>query len=135
MTPEEARDEMFGIIQTVATARTVAMTYPDVPGKVPIANSPWGRLLLRHATGGQASLTGGLGTVKFEAAGLLWLQLFFPKGDGLTKAYQESQYFLNAVRKHRGSVWFRNMRVMERGDDGGFERVDVLAEFQYTDVQ
>jgi len=135
MTTDEARDIMFDIIQTVATAQNIQLTFTDVPVTVPSSNLVWGRLTLRHAEGGQGSLTGGLGTVRYDATGTLWLQLFAPKGDGYTAGYQAAQHFLNALRKYRGSIWFRNMRVMERGEDGAFERVDVLTEFEYSDIQ
>jgi hypothetical protein len=135
VTTDEARDVMLGIIQTVATAQSVTLTFTDVPAKVPSANLVWGRVVLRHATGGQGSLTGGLGTTLYKAGGVLWLQLFAPVGDGSTAGYQKAQYFLNAIRLYRGDVWFRNMRVMERGKDGGFERIDVLTDFEYTDTQ
>jgi hypothetical protein len=135
VTTDEARDIMLGLIQEVATAQEVPLTFTDVPAKVPSANTVWGRVVLRHGTGGQGSLTGGLGVTLYDAGGVLWLQLFAPIGDGSTAGYQKSQYFLNALRTYRGSVWFRNMRVMERGKEGAFERIDVISDFEYTDSQ
>jgi hypothetical protein len=126
---------MLAIHQEVADAQDVPLTFTDVPAKVPSVNTVWGRVVLRHATGGQGSLAGAGATKLFDAKGVLWLQLFGPKGDGSTAVYQKAQFFLNALRTYRGNVWFRNMRVMERGADGSFERVDVLTDFEYTDIQ
>lgn len=135
MTPQEAVDEMFATIKTVAAAQSVTMLWPDVPGDPPTdASAVWARPTVAHANGGQGSLTGGLGTTMYDADGVLWIQLFAPIGDGKVKGYAVAQEFLNALRRYSGSVWLRRQRLEEGGQDGAFNRFDIKADFEYYDV-
>jgi hypothetical protein len=135
MTPQQAVDEMMGIIKTVAQAQSVTVLWPDVPGDPPTSSSAvWARANVFHADGGQGSLTGGLGTTMYDANGVLWLQLFAPVGDGKVKGYNVGKEFLNALRQHSGSVWLRRHRIEEGGQDGAFNKFDIKADFEYSDV-
>lgn len=134
MTFDEARDAMLAVFRSAWTAPRVAV-YTDVPGDVPAGNVVWARPVIRTATGRQGSLTGGLGTVRWERRGVLWIQVFAPVGDGGTAGYAAAQDLVNAYQSERGSVWYRNIRMNEMGADGAFERFDVKADFEYGDVR
>lgn len=134
MTAQEAVDEMYKIIEDVGTAQTVQILWPDVPEDPPATEVAWARPSVKHADGGQGSLTGGLGTAMYDAMGTLWIQVFAPRGDGKVSGYGKAQAFLNALRQHSGSVWLRRHRLEEMGQDGDFNRFDVKAEFEYYDV-
>lgn len=133
MTFDEARDAMLATFKAAWDPR-VAL-YPDVPGDPPSSAVLWARVTLLHAVGRQASLTGGLGTVKYERQGILWIQVFAPVGDGKKAGYDAAQVLVNAYQAAQGSVWYRNIRMNEMGTDGAFERLDVMTDFEYTDVR
>jgi hypothetical protein len=133
VTFDEARDAMLAVFKAAWGNR--AALYSDVPGTPPTTEVVWARVTVLHATGGQGSLTGGLGTVQWDNKGVLWIQVFAPKGDGGKAGYEAAQLLVNAYRDARGSVWYRNIRMNEMGTDGAFERFDVKADFEYTDVR
>lgn len=135
MTYDEARDVMQTLAATVAAAQTVTMRYPDVPSDPPTAEVVWARVSVLHATGGQGSLTGGHGTVRYERQGTLWIELYAPAGDGNAAGYAKSQEFINAIQAYRGDIWFRNVHMREMGPDGAWQRFDIKATFQYDDVR
>jgi len=133
VTFDEARDAMLAAFKAAWDPR-VAL-YADVPGEPPTDSVVWARVKVLHAVGRQGSLTGGLGTVKYERQGILWIQVFSPVGDGNKAGYDAAQCLVNAYQAARGSIWYRNIRMDEMGTDGAFERFDVKADFEYTDVR
>ena len=141
ITLNEARDEMFGILQAMWIAPTfdpANLRWSDVAGDTPSLPVLWARGTIRHATGGQASLSGPVnGCVKFERKGTLFVQVFSPVGNGLTAAYDAAQLVANAYEKPPGglTVWFRNVRINEIGTRGDFEQINVLADFIYDDAR
>jgi hypothetical protein len=135
MTHDEARDEMLAIIKLMGANENVPITYTDVPAQVPNNDTVWARVTVRHATGTQGSLTGGLGTTLYDRGGTLWVQVYAPRGDGSVAGYGKAEAFQNAIQDWKGAVWFRNVRVEEAGADGAYERVDVKADFEYQDVR
>lgn len=136
MTHNEARDAMLGVFLAVWTPLGFAATYTDVPAVPPGTQKVWARVTVRHApTGGLRSLTGGLGTAMYERKGTLWIAVFAPPGDGSVAGYDAAQAVENAYQSARLSVWFRNVRMEEMGNDKGYERFDVKCDFEYTDVR
>lgn len=112
------------------------MQYTDVGGAPPDIQTPWARVILRHVSGGQASLAGADGTSRWYNQGTLFVQVFAPVGDGSTAAYDAAQIILDALRGARaGAVWFRNPRINEVGTSGAFEQVNVISEFTYDAIR
>ena len=133
MTFDEARDAILAVFEAAWTPRVAV--YTDVPGDVPKAAVVWARPTIRHVIGRQGSLTGALGTIRWERKGFIWVQVFSPVGDGGKAGYDAAQVLVNAYQAARGSVWYRNVRMNEAGTDGAFERFDVKADFEYGDVR
>lgn len=134
MTVDQARDAMLAIFKAYwdAVLPAVVAVYGDVPA--PTTPSAWARVVVRHATGGQSSLTGGLGTTKYESRGTLWIQVFAPVGDGMVRAYALAEGVVNAYRNAKIDVWFRNVRMNEVGTSGAFEQINVLVDFEYETI-
>lgn len=134
MTFDEARDEVLDVFRRAWSPR--AAVYEDTPAaKVPDTNTLWARATLRHVGGGQGSLTGGLGTVRWQRSGLIWIQLFAPIADGRVAGYDAAQELVNAYQSARGAVWYRRAHMVEGGQDGAFQRFDVKVDFEYEDVR
>lgn len=133
----EAQADIFSIVQAVANANGVATRYEAMPGSVPTSETIWIRPTLRHATGGQVSLTGATGSIKWSREGTLWVQIFAPMGGGLSAAYEFAQKVLTAYQgvHTEHCVWFRNHRINEVGPDGEFYQINVLIDFIYEQIQ
>lgn len=125
---------MLTVFKTYWDTTGFPALYPDVPGQEP-ATGVWARATLRHSTRGPGSLTGGLGTMIYQAEGTLFVQVFAPVGDGMKKAYQYGMGVVHAFEDARLGVWFRNVRLNEVGRSGAFEQVNVLADFTYDEVR
>lgn len=136
MTPDQARNEMLAVFKAAWDSTGFAAVYQDVKSSVPAQvsnlNVPWARIVVKHFDGGQTGF-GATVEKRFTNTGVIWVQIFSPVGDGLTKAYELSQLVLVAFCQARGSVWFRNMRMKEVGVSGAFEQINVLADFNYDD--
>lgn len=136
MTPNEARDEMLAIFKIIWDDQGYTAVYTDVPGSPPSASKPWARPTIKHALGGQASLSSDVGTQIYTQVGTLFIQVFAPLGDGGKKANDLAQLLLVAYSTARGgSVWYRNQRLKNVGSDGAFENVNVLIDFTYDDTR
>lgn len=135
VTFDEGRDAMLGIFWAVWQPLGFPVTYTDVPAVTPTENKVWSRPTIRHQIGAQGSLAGSTGTKIYDRKGLIWIQVFAPPGDGLVAGYAAAQALVNAFEDAKQDVWFRNVRLEEFGNDKGFERLDVKADFEYTDVR
>lgn len=132
----DAHDAMMAVFKAVWDAYPGApvAVYPDVPGAPPPVDKLWARATVQHATGAQTSLASDIGTRRFTAKGLVWVQVFAPAGDGSTGALTAAQAIVNAYRVARLAVLFRNVGLVNMGGDGAFSRVDVKANFEYDDI-
>lgn len=136
MSPNEARDEMLAIFKIIWDDQGYTAVYTDVAGSPPVASKPWARPTIKHALGGQASLSSDVGTQIYTQVGTLFIQVFAPAGDGGTEANRLAQLLLVAYSIARGgSVWYRNQRLKNIGSDGAFENVNVLIDFTYDDTR
>lgn len=143
MTPEQAVDAILKVHRDawLAAGYTDAqVTYTDVPATVPQGAGPseqvWCRVTVRHETGRQSSLTGGLGTQRYTNRGTLWVQVFGPMGDGSTAGRGAAQTVAGAFRDAKIGVLFRDVTPpIEKGADGAFSRFDVKAKFEYDEVR
>lgn len=140
MTADQARDSMLTVFKAAwdllgSPAGSFPAIYSDVPGSVPTTETVWARVTVRHAVSRTRSLSGGLGTQRYENTGTLWVQVFAPVGDGSSAGYAASQAVVNAYRDANTSVLYRNVTMTELGNEGAFERFDVKADFEYDDVR
>lgn len=136
MTPLEARDIIFNVFKTVWDATGFIAVYDDVPSTPPNTDTSWARVTMQHFSGRQASLAGELGARRWENRGLVTAQIFAPIGDGKTQVYTLSELVRNGYRDAKNlSVWFRDPRINEVGNDGAWEQINVLVNFEYDDVR
>lgn len=140
MTADQARDIMLAVFKAAwdllgSPAGSFPAVYSDVPGNVPTTETVWARVTVRHAVSRARSLSGSVGTKRYENTGILWVQVFGPIGDGSIAVYAASQAVVNAYRDAKTSVLFRNVTLVEVGSSGAFERVDVKADFEYDEVR
>lgn len=132
MNREEAKDIMMSHV--AAALPGVVILWPDIPQQIPTGEQ-WVRPVIRHATGGQASLANQNGIRMFRHAGVLMIQCFTPVGDGTLSSDKLVQALLDYFETNRLSpIWYRNIRAMEIGKDGAAEQVNFLAEFQYDNI-
>jgi len=133
----DARDFMFGVFKAAwDTTGGLPAAYDDLPASKPDGQSPWARVSIVHATGGQASLSNEFGVRRWDRTGVLSVQVFAPTGDGIKTCYTLATLVANAFESSQGSdVWFRNVRLNEAGVDGAFYQINMLADFSYDDVR
>lgn len=111
--------------------------YENVGGKVPTGTTPWARVSMQQAIGQNASLSGALGTQRYERSGILFTQIFIPIGKGLSEGHALSKIVADAFEGQATSngVWFRNTRINEVGVDGDWYQINVLTDFIYDEVK
>lgn len=135
MTFEEARDEMFATFLNAWKGKGFPVVWTDVPADVPSSETVWARVVLRHANGGQGSLSGDTGVKRWRREGTLFVQVFSPIGDGSSAGYNAAQTVVHAFQAARDCVWYRNIRMNEIGANGAFEQINVLVDFTYDEVR
>lgn len=137
LTFEQARDEIMTVFKTAWDTTTYPAVYEDTKAARPSSQTPFARPILRHVTGSQASLTGGLGTSRFQREGILTVQIYTPQGSGLTSGYSLVKIVADAFEGTAtpGGVWFRDVRLNEIGADGDFFVINVLIDFEYDEVK
>jgi hypothetical protein len=134
---EQARDDILTLFKTAWDTTTYPAVYEDTKGDRPASDTPFARPRIRHTTGGQASLSGGLGTSRFERIGFLLVAIYTPQGSGLTNAYSLAKIVADAFEgtASPNGVWFRNVRINEIGPDGDFFVTNVVVDFVYDEVK
>lgn len=135
----QARDDIFGAVKTAWDPTGFTMLYPDVANYlgIPTTESPWARAAIVHGGGLQSSLSGDTGKRRWTRLGTLTVQLFTPRGEGLSRGYQLAKILGDGLegRATPRQVWFRNVRLTEVGPDGNFHQLNLLADFQYDEVK
>lgn len=144
-TRAEARDAMIRRFIEVWTADPVSqdilVALPDKEFTPPTSTkTPYGRVIITHnpGVGGESGLTGGTGTRRYLRTGVILVELFTPKGDGLALA---DQLVAIVARCFEGvdlvpsGVWFRGVRHTEVESDGAWAQTNVLATFEYDEVR
>ena len=134
MTPEQAVDAIYKMFLDV-WGTTNPIVWSDFNNRPPTDNVPWARVILRHVDGRQSSLAGALSTQHYDSSGVLTAQIFTPIGRGQTECYQLATQVRNAFQDARLDVWFRNIRLNERGASGSFNQIDVRMDFIYDEVR
>ena len=134
MTTQEAIDAMCKVFLDVWGTEN-PIVWSDFNARPATQNTPWARVILRHVDGRQSSLAGGLGTQRYDSSGVLTAQIFTPVGRGQTECYSLATKVQNAFRDAKLDVWFRNVRLNERGASGSFNQIDVRMDFIYDEVR
>ena len=134
MNVDVARDAMYGVF-LAAWDVAYPVAWGDLPATPPATETQWAAVKLLHTGGGQISLSGETGTRRFNRRGIIRISIFVPAGGGQTKAYQLAQQVANAYEDSKLDVWFRNIRINDKGASGAFQQTDVLADFSYDEVR
>lgn len=130
----QARDILFAHAK-VAINGALGIHWPDQPFTIP-DDSPYCRVSLRHATGAQSGLAGSGLKTRQTRTGTLFIDTFYPVGENLEDQYVFAQGLLSSFAKVRNSqVFYRNIQVIELGDDGSFQHFQFSASFEYDDAQ
>mgnify|MGYP000046911348 CR=1 FL=1 len=137
MTFEQAHDEILGMFKTAWDTTGYKASYTNVTPDFPDDPEPWARPKVKHHAGGSGSLTGASGSRRYERPGLLIVQIFVPKGEGLSEAYSLGKVIADAYegQSSASGAWFRNIRPDEVGEDGDFEQLNMLIDFTYDEVK
>lgn len=142
LTITQARDEMLGrvkaLVDGISAGDRPEIVWDDAFKEKPkTATSKWMRVGLNHKYGGQASLAGAAGDAMFTQRGLLIAQIFTPAGQGQRLSDQLTRTILQGFRNYAtpGGVWFRNQHPSEVGTIGANYQMDVIVEFEYTEIQ
>ena len=135
-TKQEAIDDMSALFKAVWDPTGNVLIWEDVKGSRPGDDTPWARLVIRHASSGQTSL-GGLGSRSFTREGTLIISIFTPTGNGLSDSSVLAKIAEDAyegVHSPNG-VWFRDVNTQELGRDGQMFMTNTLATFEYTEIK
>ncbi|AAT69471.1 gp77 [Alphaproteobacteria phage PhiJL001] len=127
-----ARDELLTLFQTAWDANSggVKLYYWDLTDTPPTADE-WARVTVRHTGGNDAALGGRI----FERTGFATVQIFTIHGRGLSRADELAKVAVDAFQGQStpGGIWFRNVRLVEVGQDGKWFQNNVVADFEYTE--
>ena len=138
LTVAEARAEILTLLKAAwdAGAGGAPLLYPNVAGEPPATGS-WGRASVIHGTGAQASLANAGGLRRWGRQGLVVVEIYSEPGKGLSQQDPLAILVLNAFEGQTtpGAVWFRNVRYNEVGRDGKWNRVNVIADFEYDQIK
>ena len=136
-TPTQARDEILSKFHEAwdadETSATVPVLYWDIDQEVP-GSGAWVRITVRHATGGQATLSNEVGARRFRYTGTVFVQIFTPHADGMVISDDLAAIAMRAFEGEvtsPGRVIFRQVRLNEAGHDGQWFQSNVLADFEY----
>jgi len=132
----DARDTILATVKTVVDALSLYAIYDDTVKQPPLDGSTeWVRVSVRHRNGSRSSLARKDGSAKHTQSGFVFVQIFTPRDDGLTRNDVLSGLFAEAFRSYSGDIWYRDVSETEQGQDGNWYRTDVIAEFQYDLIQ
>lgn len=131
----EARDEVLAVLADAWDGTGFTLAWDDLPFDKPSA-APWARATLRHTVSAQATLSGETGNRRFRRVGMLFVQIFTPCGEGLSRGYSLAKVVTDAYEGERtAGVWFRNVTVKEIGPSDDWFQTNVTVEFEYDEVK
>lgn len=136
MTPSQANDIMCGCVNAYAKAEGLLITFTDVDGDIGNGQVTWLRVNVKHATGGQSSLSDQNGKRRFRSTGTLTIQVFAPAGTGKGDSYLVSEGVLSAISALRDpDLSLTEIHLVDIGQDGSYYNVNVMATFSYDEVR
>lgn len=141
-TLSQARDEIMGALKAAVDAYNLAngadiqIFWEDVAKAEKDAKGAHLRAFIKHGDGDQDTL-GGAGHRRFSRAGVVMVQVMTPHGDGFTLSDVLGTVARNAFEgvSTPNGVWFRKASVKEIGKTGGYQQVNVTANFEYTETR
>ncbi len=97
---------------------------------------PWARFSIRHGSGETRTVGNAAGQQKETQEGILTCEIRVSLTQGLRQADKIAKIVKNAFRGQRtaGGATFKNVTSQERGRDGVWFRMDVLADFEYDEI-
>lgn len=131
----EARDEVLTLLKEVVDAETLTAIYDDTEKEPPKGTAKWVRIQVVHNYGYRSSLAGPAGKSRHRQGGIVLIEIYTIRDDGLTESDRLANLFALKMRGHTESVWFRNVHPEEVGSDGAWFHKNVVAEFEYDLVQ
>jgi len=136
LTYEEAYDEILTLLKDAWDPTTYTMHWEGVDEERDMGQDPWATVMVRHAQGNQSTL-GGKGQRQFLRIGVVMIDLNTPSTSSLSGAYQLAKVVADAYEgvSSPNGVWFRNVRINENGRNGSFNRITVVAEFEYYETK
>ena len=140
-TTAQARNEMLLVLKTAwdadPTSTGLPVLYWDTEGDIPDSGA-WCRVTVRHAEGGQATLSSSTGTRRFRHRGTVIVQIFTPHNEGAMLSDDLTDIVENAYEgttTSPGRVIFRRVRKQEIGQSGQWFQMNVLADFEYDKIR
>lgn len=133
----EARNEMLTVFKDAWDTTGFDAYYEGIHEDLTDQTEPWARVVLRHFGGRQASLAEFSGVARWERTGQIFVQVFTPMGEGLTRNLTLCKTVVDAYEGTRtaGGVWFRNIRPTEIGPDGQWFQTNVTIDFEYDEIK
>ena len=144
-----ATDDIFGLItktveqqSTAVIGYTPEIRYQGVPeNNMPGTDKVWMRASIQTVDEQQKTFStceGAPGKKLYSSYGLVFVQIFIPKTkNGLwSKGTTFASVLRNAFRgsKSGNGVWFRNPRIEELTPEADFFRINVVSEFEYSEI-
>lgn len=128
----EAYDLML-LHGTEACAGITVVYADDPPAAALDGKLPWARVTVKHAGGGQK----GFGDDKQHhlRIGIFCIEIFTPAGDGFTAMHPLVEQALVSIENRKSyPVWYRNIRAAEGVRDGGYQKTNIYANFEYDSL-
>jgi len=141
LTIEQGRDEISNVFKTALDASafsSAVVLYDNTKTDVPEdGTGTWIRFGVRHNTGGQATLSGEVGTKRYRRTGLISIQCFLPINKGSQDGDAISQVFVDAFENPTpaGEVLYRSVVPTVIGVSGSWFQVNIIGQFEYDEVK
>lgn len=136
-----ARNEILALLKAAMDANgafsTVVKIYQDSDKTPPDdGTTSWVEIsVLHNPDGTQSSLGGATSGRKFLRTGVVVVKVMTPKGGGLNTSDALCTILLGAYEGQTtaSGVWFRNVGLVEVGNDGKYHQTNVIASFEYEE--
>lgn len=98
------------------------------------------RFALRPALEGQSSLRDGDNGQRYTAEGIIFVQVFGPRGAANPRAQEYTRRLANVAKNAFrgqslfGCIWFRNCRVNALDPESKYHRFNAIAEYRYDEI-
>ena len=145
-TYEEAIDQLFETFKTAWDADTTAIVgyVPEIRWQgVESPNAPdtskyWARASQQTVMESQTTLANEAGCIRYTAEGIVFIQVFCPKSDSLSMENGRKLAMVGKEgfrgKKTSGGIWFRNVRIQELPAEMKWNRLNVMAEYEYDEI-
>ena len=128
------RDRILTPLKAVVDAQSgLYAIYDDTAKRVPEDGSvKWVRISIKHGNGSRSSLGRKDGSGKHTISGVVFIEVYTPRENGLQASDIISAAFADSLRNFSDSdIWIGDVSENEMGEDGNWFRSDVVVEFSY----